>query len=60
MSDSNGSSDLTTVQITAERRQELEQVRMRMTIEQGQIVLLRDAIDAVIAAGLEALSERLA
>lgn len=47
----------TSVQISTDRRRQLEQLRLKMTAERSEMVILRDALDAAIAAGLDALQD---
>jgi len=49
--------DSTTMQMKATRRQELETLRLALSGEQGRMLLLRDVLDLVIEAGLQALSQ---
>lgn len=45
----------TSAQISTARRQQLEQLRLKMTVERDEIVILRDALDAALNVGLAAL-----
>lgn len=54
---SNEWQESTTVQVTAARRAALEELRLRLIGEQGRMVLLRDVLDTVLAAGLASMSE---
>ncbi len=47
----------TTVQISAARRQQLERLRLKMSIERDEIVMLRDALDGALEAGIRALHD---
>lgn len=47
----------TSAQITTARRQQLERLRLKMTIERDEIVLFRDALDVALGAGLAVLQD---
>lgn len=47
----------TSVQITTARRQQLERLRLKMSVERDEIVMLRDALDSALEAGIKALRD---
>lgn len=49
----------TTVRISQARRRELERLRLKLTIERDEIVMIQDALDIALAAGLAAISATL-
>ncbi len=48
--------DSTTVQVKADRRQELEALRLQVIGERQEVIALRDLVDQVLEAGLASLS----
>ena len=46
----------TTVQILAERRDQIERLQLQAQANEGQVILLRDFTDRVLLAGLDALA----
>ena len=49
--------DSTTVQVKATKRQQVEDLRLRLIGERQEMIPLRDLIDQVLDAGLAALSQ---
>lgn len=47
--------DATTVQVKAERREQLDALRLRLSNASGKVVELREATDMALLAGLTAL-----
>lgn len=47
--------EYTTMQISASRRRDVERLRLNLSIQHDEVVMLRDALDVAIAAGLIAL-----
>lgn len=45
----------TTVQIKANRREEIDQMRLRLSQAEGRVLELREVVDTVLAAGLAEL-----
>lgn len=50
----------TSVQVQTSRRLQLEQLRLALSAERGEILLLRDVIDETLRVGMIAMNEQLA
>ena len=46
----------TTIRISTARRRELERLRLKLTVERDEVVMIQDALDIAIAAGVAALN----
>lgn len=46
----------TTIRISTARRRELERLRLKLTVERDEVVMIQDALDIAIAAGVAAIN----
>lgn len=46
----------TTIRIRTARRRELERLRLKLTVERDEVVMIQDALDIAIAAGVAAIN----
>ncbi len=46
----------TTIKISTVRRRELERLRLKLTVERDEIVMIQDALDIALSAGLAAIN----
>ena len=46
----------TTIRISTARRRELERLRLKLTVERDEVVMIQDALDIAVAAGVAAIN----